>query len=119
MNKSDYSSPRGTATKIDSAYSAGLTGKGRLAVVIDDGFSCRHEAFSASPVKKKYSDSDVDSLLSAVRFNIAENDSPFISNKIAFAYDYADRDHDQEQAYADDQVPFVLSKNHGDKYRNT
>ena len=115
VNKSDYSSPRGTATKIDSAYSAGLTGKGRLAVVIDDGFSCRHEAFSASPVKKKYSDSDVDSLLSAVRFNIAENDSPFISNKIAFAYDYADRDHDLKNPGSDHGTGMasVLAGNNG------
>ena len=124
IRKSDYTAPQKEITGIDSAYESGFTGKGSLAVVIDDGFSCGHEVFSYAPDKKKYTADDISSLTGAVPFNTAENDSPFVSGKIAFAYDYAGRDNDLKNPSSDHGTGMasVLAGNNGkeneDQYRS-
>lgn len=124
ITKSDYTAPQSDITGINSAYDAGLTGKGSLAVVIDDGFYCQHEVFSSEPVKKKFTTDDIKSLIGTVPFNMAEDDSPFMSGKIAFAYDYAGRDNDLLNSYSDHGTGMasILAGNNGknddDAYRS-
>ncbi len=89
---SDYTVPQNSMTGIDDAYSEGYTGKGKVIAVIDNGFDCNHEAFSVQPVSGRYTSESMKSLVSSVPFNIFGNNNYSISDKIIFAYDYADKD---------------------------
>lgn len=78
-----------------SAYDNGYTGKGVLIAVIDSEFDCSHEVFSVIPSEIKYSNTDIDMLYNTVGFNTDKSyksSDIYVSDKIVFAYDYADND---------------------------
>ncbi len=90
----DETAPAIEITKVSAAHEEGLTGSGNVIAVIDDSFDCTHEAFSISPDSLKYTGEDISKLTSSAPFNTASNASVIKSDKIIYAYDYADNDDD-------------------------
>lgn len=83
---------------VDAARENGLDGTGTIVAVIDSGFDVGHNAFSGEPGQIKLSKSYLSSIvaehrLSASRFGITV-DEIYKSDRIPFAYDYAEGDSD-------------------------
>ena len=82
----------------DEMRNSGLDGSGAIVAVIDSGFDIDHSAFSGKPSVVKLSKGYLSSLvdkrsLSAARSGVTA-DEIYKSDKIPFAYDYADSDTD-------------------------
>ena len=76
----------------EEAYEAGLSGKSTVIAVLDTEFNVRHEAFSAQPEETALSKEELTTLYRRIFFNtgsLSEKNVPYVSRKIAFAYDYA------------------------------
>ncbi len=86
------------AVGAQQAYDADCTGKGQLIAVIDDGFACGHEVFSALPPSPRYAKADVEALSGAVPFCFTDSEVPYYSEKIVFAFDYAGQDRDVQSS---------------------
>ncbi len=96
---SDYTMPQDNITNIHSAYKRGFTGRGKTVAVIDDGFDCGHEVFSCAPGSCKFNQEYIDKLRTSVAFNVSDKAVLTKSEKIVYAYDYADRD---DETYRND-----------------
>ena len=73
------------------------TGEGILVAILDTSMLTNHEAFSVAPQNPKYSMEDMQNLLTGSEMNVSENENyldTVKSDKIIFAYDYADGDTD-------------------------
>lgn len=82
-----------SAVEISEQY----TGEGILVAVLDTSMLTTHEAFSVSPQNPKYSIEDMETLLSYGGMAVSEDENYLDvvkSEKIIFAYDYADGDTD-------------------------
>lgn len=83
---------------MNLAYESDFGGSGMLIAVIDDSFECDNAVFSKAPDYSKYNISDIGNLFSCVSFNVSSNNNSskaedvYKSDKIVFAYDYADHD---------------------------
>ncbi len=98
---SSYTEPQNEMMKTASAYSEGYTGEGKVIAVIDDSFFCNHMAFSSVPDNCRINSGKLSDIIGAVPFNVNENDNPYVSKKIIFAYDYAGRDDDTSSLASD------------------
>ncbi len=83
-----------------SKYADEYGGKGMVVAVLDTGLDYTHEAFQTQPDQSytKYKQSDIISLMAEKNF--AAEGNVFVSDKIPFAYDYADRDDDVYPSYS-------------------
>ena len=91
-------------TGIYKSDSVSFTGNGTVVAVLDSGFDCSHTVFANKPEKVLYDKAYIESLintndqtkiLNAVKFtpNLKISDV-YYSEKIPYAYDYADKDTD-------------------------
>lgn len=102
----------------DYAYSHGYTGKKILIAVIDNSFDCSHEVFSVMPDELKYDEADIDILYNSVNFNVDKSykaSDIYVSDKIVFAYDYADNDNNTycSDSYHGTHVAGIAAGNNG------
>lgn len=77
---------------LEEATQSGYDGSGVLIAVLDTEFNTDHEAFSVLPDQTKLSRDELAGLYQKIYFNtdaLPENKVPYVSRKIAFAYDYA------------------------------
>ncbi len=83
-----------------SAYADEYGGKGTVVAVLDTGLDYTHQAFQTQPDKSymKYTKNQIYSMMSAKDF--AAEGSVYVSDKVPFAYDYADRDADVYPSYS-------------------
>ncbi len=91
-------------TGIYKSDSVSYTGNGTAVAVLDSGFDCSHTVFSSQPEKPLYTKDYIESLinttdetkiLNAVKFTPSLKISDvYYSEKIPYAYDYADKDTD-------------------------
>ncbi len=83
-----------------SKYAEEYGGKGMVVAVLDTGLDYTHEAFQTQPDLSyiKYTESDIYQMMEEKNF--AAQGDVFVSNKIPFAYDYADRDSDVYPSYS-------------------
>ena len=83
---------------IDEARKAGLDGSGTIVAVIDSGFDVDHSAFSNQPGSLKLTRDYLDSLMSSMKLSAVRGgltaDDLYISDRIPFAFDYAESDAD-------------------------
>ncbi len=88
----------GTGIYDSSEYADLYGGKGMVVAVLDTGLDYTHEAFQTEPTDYKFSKSEISQMMAETDF--AAEGNVFVSNKIPFAYDYADRDADVYPSYA-------------------
>ncbi len=83
-----------------SKYASQYGGKGMVVAVLDTGLDYTHEAFQTQPDSDyiKFTESEINTLMGKKDFS-AKGDV-FVSNKVPFAYDYADRDDDVYPSYS-------------------
>jgi LPXTG-motif cell wall-anchored protein len=72
------------------ANTSGYTGKGTVVAVVDSGLAIDHEAFQNKPENSKYSAGEIAEIMSNNNMNAKGN--VYKSEKVPFAYDYADKD---------------------------
>lgn len=85
-----------TSTDECNSYSS-YSGKGTMIAILDDGMELTHQAFQGEVHAPKYKKSDIENCLKHKMKNIPEIisiDEVYHSQKIPFAYDYADGDTD-------------------------
>ena len=75
----------------------GYQGEGTVVAVVDTGLFTEHEAFEIQPSSPRISKADITNVLatadlSAKKYGAITADDVFISNKIPFVFDYADKD---------------------------
>ena len=75
----------------------GYQGEGTVVAVVDTGLYTDHEAFEIQPTSPRISKSDIANVLatadlSAKAYGAITADDVFISNKIPYVFDYADKD---------------------------
>lgn len=80
--------------ETQKAHEDGFTGAEKVIAFIDNSFDITHPAFSSAPSSLKYTYNELKSLTDKSVFNINSNSSVIKSDKIIFAYDYADNDDD-------------------------
>lgn len=85
----------GTIGAIE-ANELGYTGENTVVAVLDTGLDINHEAFQTIPESIKYSEEDISKILNNNEMNA--NGTVYKSGKIPFAYDYADRDDNPQDA---------------------
>ncbi len=79
--------PTQTAVSGDTGY----TGQKQVIAIIDNQFETGHEFFSVSPTNPKYTQNDIQELLPKTKVNSDHYNNVYISSKIPFAYNYADK----------------------------
>ena len=85
----------GALMDSDRANEEGYTGKGTVTAVLDTGLDVNHSAFANAPESPRYTQADVEKAVAGGELN-AKGDASALykSEKIPFAYDYADQDTD-------------------------
>ena len=85
----------GALMDSDRANEEGYTGKGTVTAVLDTGLDVNHSAFANAPESPRYTLADVEEAVAGGELN-AEGEASVLykSEKIPFAYDYADKDSD-------------------------
>ncbi|MEG2936504.1 MAG: S8 family serine peptidase, partial [Clostridium sp.] len=78
------------------ANESGYTGKSTVVAVLDTGLDINHEAFQQVPESIKYSQEDINNITANTHLNAKGN--VYKSDKIPFAYDYADGDENPADA---------------------
>ncbi len=83
-----------------SAYAENYGGKGMVVAILDTGLDYTHVAFQTQPDGEyaRYTEADIYTMMDEKSFS-AQGDV-FVSDKIPFAYDYADRDSDVYPSYS-------------------
>ncbi len=83
-----------------SAYSKQYGGKGMMVAILDTGLDYTHEAFASQPDKStlKMTEEDIYNALEIGDFNASGD--VYVSDKVPFAYDYADNDDDVYPSYS-------------------
>ena len=84
------------AVGAQRAHAMGYTGKGMVIAVLDTGLALEHEAFSGPVAEPRLSESDIDSKLASLHAGEDGATAEMLSHgdKIAFAYNYYDRNTD-------------------------
>ncbi len=83
----------------DSANAEGYDGRGTVTAVLDTGCKVDHEAFANAPEEQRFSEADISEkitagdMVSVSAGNVSAKDV-YQSEKIPYAYDYADNDAD-------------------------
>ena len=107
---------------MTQADDASETGKGQVVAIIDSGLDTDHEAFTAEGLEgAKLSADDVEALKGEVT---AGKNATHVSDKIPFAYDYADNDNDVNPSSLSGMehgthVAGIAAANGGDQIRGT
>ena len=103
LHEQDISDIPSTAQNISEEqlsllnYDSSLDGQNTLIAVIDSEFDVLHEAFSVQPDTIKYDREYTKNIFNAVNFSTGSDckfEDVFKSDKIIYAYDYADSDTD-------------------------
>ncbi len=83
-----------------SKYADEYGGKGMVVAVLDTGLDYTHEAFQTEPDASyiKYTKADIEALMETENF--VANGDVYVSDKVPFAYDYADHDADVYPSYS-------------------
>lgn len=84
----------------DNAHEKGYTGNGKVIAFIDNAFDPSAKAFQAAPSSLSYTADEIKKLTSQSSFNIVSNASVTKSDKVIYAYDYADQDDDTYSSYS-------------------
>lgn len=84
----------GAMMDSDKANEEGYTGKGTVTAVLDTGLDVNHSAFANAPEDPRYTKSNVEEALETGLNASATAEDLYKSEKIPFAYDYADKDTD-------------------------
>ena len=85
----------GALMDSDRANEEGYTGKGTVTAVLDTGLDVNHSAFANAPESPRYTLADVEEAVAGGELNAeSEASALYKSEKIPFAYDYADKDSD-------------------------
>ena len=103
----NYSSIQKTGIYDSSEYLDKANGSGMTVAILDTGLDYTHEAFQPvfeKDTANKYDYDDVSGLMSKVNFKAADSgatvDDVYVSDKVPFAFDYADRDADVYPSYS-------------------
>ena len=80
-----------TVNSLTGASECDFTGKGQAIAVLDASLFTDHEVFGQDPDEVKLSEEYIEDIKSDLRTG---KDGSYISSKIPFVYDYADRDSD-------------------------
>ncbi len=88
-----------------SAYAEQYGGRGMAVAVLDTGLDYTHEAFQKQPdsADLKYTEDEIYQIMQEANdagMPFSATGDVFVSNKVPFAYDYADRDADVYPSYA-------------------
>ncbi len=83
-----------------SKYTEEYGGKGMVVAVLDTGLDYTHQAFQTQPDSSyiKFTEADITALMGEKDF--AAKGDVYVSDKVPFAYDYADRDSDVYPSYS-------------------
>ncbi len=81
-------------------YAEKYGGKGMVVAVLDTGLDYTHEAFQKPISDAKYSEEDIYNLMITKKDEFSAKGDVYVSEKIPFAYDYADRDADVYPSYS-------------------
>ena len=85
----------GALMDSDRANAEGYTGKGTVTAILDTGLDVNHSAFANAPEDPRYTQDDVAQIVAEGELNATGDVSAlYKSEKIPFAYDYADKDND-------------------------
>ena len=85
----------GALMDSDRANAEGYTGKGTVTAILDTGLDVNHSAFANAPEDPRYTQDDVAQIVAEDELNATGDVSAlYKSEKIPFAYDYADKDND-------------------------
>ena len=87
-------------TGIEQAHKAGFTGGGRAIAVIDDSFDIGDPLFGYEPSVRKYSQEDIKTVYNKTIKEAGRKAEVYHSDKIIFAYDYAEKDGDTLSPYS-------------------
>ena len=112
VNTSDIYAGSNDMLNLSYAYDSGYTGEKVIVSVIDDSFDYVNSAFSTAPSQVKYSQDILNNIFGTVSFNTESSyamSDLYKSDKIIFAYDYADKDNDT----------YCSGKNHGTNVAGT
>ena len=84
----------------DRANDEGYTGKDTVTAVLDTGLDVNHTAFANAPESPRYTQADVEAAVASGELNVgaATASELYTSEKIPFAYDYADKDTDVSES---------------------
>ena len=80
----------------DSCWDLDYKGQGMVIAIVDTGLDVNHKGFKVAPEGGKYTESDIQGLLSNTELNsgVKSVSDVYVSEKIPYAYDYADKDND-------------------------
>ncbi len=81
-------------------YDENYGGKGMVVAVLDTGLDYTHQAFQTQPDTSdiKFTQTDITQLMQEKQFSASGN--VYVSDKVPFAYDYADKDDDVYPSYS-------------------
>ena len=86
-----YSS--GSMIGTGEAYELGYTGEGTLVAILDSGIDVSHEAFQGEVPNPLYTKEEIKQLITSVQMSsMTTSENVYKSQKIPYAYDYADND---------------------------
>ncbi len=91
------SQPVHSMINADAAEKNKFTGSGTLVAFIDNEFDISHSAFSSLPDRPKYTEAELSNIYNSAYFNSFPDygfKDIYKTNKIVFAYDYADGDNE-------------------------
>ncbi len=89
----------GSMINSDAANEEGYTGKGTLVAILDTGLDTTHPAFDGAVESPAFSKETVSEKVAAgTLHNTATADELYKTDKIPYAYDYADKDNDVSDA---------------------
>lgn len=83
----------------------GFDGSGMTVAVLDTGLDYTHEAFKEAPKSARFTPEDIEDLMSRTQFAAEKMSGAtfrdvYVSEKVPFAYDYADKDADVYPSYS-------------------
>ena len=81
----------------DSCWDLGYKGQGTVIAIVDTGMDTNHQGFKVAPEDPKYTKETLQDVLSnagTLNSGVTSADAVYISEKIPYAYDYADKDTD-------------------------